>query len=251
MKLAGQKLLVTGGFGLLGSAVVQEIERRGGIPVLTSRDIKKVDKFNKMAKESSRKSRAAYLKFDNETDLHYTLKDAIKVFGPFHGLVNNAFCRLSWKSAEETSWSDWSESMRVNVFVPHVISIVLAETGELVSVVNVSSMYAVVAPNFQMYSVTENPSPISYGTTKAALLALTRYLAAYWGARGIRVNAVSPGGILNDQKEEFLQRYGSTVPIGRMVTKEEVAAVVCFLLGKESSGITGQNIIVDGGRTIW
>jgi NAD(P)-dependent dehydrogenase (short-subunit alcohol dehydrogenase family) len=251
MKLANMKVLITGGLGLLGSAIVQEIERHGGLPVATSRDPKKVNQFNTEAKASLKQARAVYLGFDNEAELYSSLAETTKSYGPFDGLVNNAFCRAPWKSVESTFWSDWTKQMQVNVFAPHTISTELAKLGRLSAVVNVSSMYGVIAPDFNMYRDEEYPNPITYGTTKAALLAITRYLAAYWGSRGIRVNAVSPGGIFNEQNEDFLKRYDSTIPMSRMVTKEEVAATIGFLLSEDSSGITGQNILVDGGRTIW
>ena len=95
------------------------------------------------------------------------------------------------------------------------------------------------------------PNPIYYGTTKASVLALTRYLAVYLAKKDIRVNAVSPGGILSDQDERFLKRYNASVPMERMVSAAEVSNVVMFLLSGMASGITGQNIVVDAGKTLW
>jgi NAD(P)-dependent dehydrogenase (short-subunit alcohol dehydrogenase family) len=80
---------------------------------------------------------------------------------------------------------------------------------------------------------------------------LTRYLAAYWGGVGVRVNAVVPAGIFSEQNPEFLTRYGATVPQSRMVTAQEVSNAIVFLLGDKSSGITGTSLVVDSGKTIW
>lgn len=251
MKLNGMNILVTGGMGKVGTAIVEEIERQGGIPLATSRSSDAVEEFNDQSIGGGKKARAVQLSFDQENKMCQTLTHITETYGPVHGLVNNAYASIPAKSVEDTTWSDWGYALQINVAAAHTLAVALAGHGSLKVVVNVASMYAVVAPNFRMYPPEENPNPVIYGPTKAALVSLTRYLAAYWGGRGIRVNAISPGGILDKQAEDFLMSYGAGVPSGRMLDRREIAATVCFLLGPDSSGINGHNLVVDGGRTIW
>ena len=93
--------------------------------------------------------------------------------------------------------------------------------------------------------------PITYSVIKAGLIGLTRYLATYWANEGVRCNALSPGGILNGQSEEFVQRLSALIPLGRMAQKDEYRAAVQFLCSDASSYMNGQNIVMDGGRSAW
>jgi NAD(P)-dependent dehydrogenase (short-subunit alcohol dehydrogenase family) len=249
--LTNKFVLITGGLGRLGLALATTVEEYGGTPVLTSRDQEKADDFNQKAENRKSNARVRLLKPDNEHEVKNFIEQLVKEYPRIDGLVNNAYPHLSYQGVEEVSWDHWIESSRIALGLPLTLSTELMsnQTG-LNSIVNMSSMYGVVAPSFNMYSEGKLPSTIYYGTMKAALIQQTRYLAAYLGNKGIRVNAVSPGGVFDNQDDEFLKRYNATVPMKRMVTREEVAATVCFLLGDESSGITGENIVIDGGRTI-
>ena len=251
--LANKVILITGGLGRLGLAIAQAVEEYGGTPILTSRDQKKVDDFNEKAEEIKSKACARLLQPDDEGEVKKFIQQLVKEYPRIDGLVNNAYPHLSYKGVEEVSWDHWMESSRITLGLPLTLSteLISNQTG-LNSIVNMSSMYGVVAPDFNMYPEGRKPSTIYYGTMKAALIQQTRYLAAYLAdkGKGVRVNAVSPGGVFDNQDEVFLERYNATVPMKRMVTREEVANTVCFLLGAGSSGITGENILIDCGRTI-
>jgi NAD(P)-dependent dehydrogenase (short-subunit alcohol dehydrogenase family) len=249
--LANKVILITGGLGRLGLALAQTVEDYGGTPILTSRDQKKVDDFNGKAEEIKSKACVRLLQPDGEGEVKKFIQQLVKEFPRIDGLVNNAYPHLSYKGVEEVSWDHWMESSRITLGLPLTLSteLISNQTG-LNSIVNMSSMYGVVAPDFNMYPEDRLPSPIYYGTMKSALIQQTRYLAVYLADKGVRVNAVSPAGVFDNQDEVFLERYNATVPMKRMVTREEVANTVCFLLGVGSSGITGENILVDGGRTI-
>ena len=90
-----------------------------------------------------------------------------------------------------------------------------------------------------------------YSASKAALWGLTKYLATYWGDKGVRVNAVTPGGAYSGQNETFVARYAQRVPLGRMAEPRDIAGAVVFLAGDASAYVTGHNLVVDGGLTAW
>ena len=93
--------------------------------------------------------------------------------------------------------------------------------------------------------------PVTYSVIKAGLVGLTRYLATYWADQGVRSNALSPGGVFNGQREEFVQRLSNLIPMGRMAERDEYRAAVQFLCSDASSYMNGQNIVMDGGRSGW
>ena len=118
------------------------------------------------------------------------------------------------------------------------------------SIINMASMYGVVAPDFSAYEGTNMTMPVAYSAIKGGLVNLTRYIAAYFGPQQIRVNTISPGGILDNQNITFVKNYEKKVPMRRMGSPDDIAPSVVFLLSDDSKYITGQNLIIDGGWTI-
>ena len=118
-------------------------------------------------------------------------------------------------------------------------------------IVNIASIYGFMAPRFELYENTGFTSPVEYSAIKGGLLSLTKYLASYLGKHDIRVNAVSPGGVYNNQSESFVAQYSKKAIIGnRMAEPDDLTGAVTFLLSDASCYITGQNIVVDGGWSI-
>ena len=117
------------------------------------------------------------------------------------------------------------------------------------SVINMLSIYGIVGPDFSIYEGTNMTMPAAYSAIKGGLLNLTRYLASYYGPSGIRVNAISPGGILDNQPESFIEKYQSKVPMRRLGKPEDIAPGVAFLLSDEAGYINGHNLVIDGGWT--
>jgi NAD(P)-dependent dehydrogenase (short-subunit alcohol dehydrogenase family) len=124
-------------------------------------------------------------------------------------------------------------------------------------ILNIASDLALISPDQRIYREPGLPEdsqpakPITYSVVKAGLVGMTRWLATWWADKGVRVNAISPGGVSNDQPEEFVKRLTSLIPLGRMASADEYRAAVLFLCSDASSYMTGANLVIDGGRTAW
>ncbi len=124
-------------------------------------------------------------------------------------------------------------------------------------ILNIASDLSVFAPDQRLYrkeglsEALQPVKPVTYSVIKAGLIGLTRYLATYWADRGVRANALSPGGVFNGQGEEFVQRLTYLIPLGRMASRDEYRAAVQFLCSDASAYLNGQNIVMDGGRSVW
>lgn len=184
--------------------------------------------------------------------------------GPISILLNNAASKGSdpasfMEAPESFRLETWREVMAVNL---DGLFLMAQEVGRSMlargagSIINVASIYGVVGPDPKIYVGSEyNGLPICtppvYSASKAGVIGLTRYLAAMWGSRGIRVNCLTPGGVESGQNHEFLRRYGERTPLGRMAKPGEMVGAVIYLASDASSYVNGHNLIVDGGWTIW
>ena len=117
------------------------------------------------------------------------------------------------------------------------------------SIINIASIYGVVANDPNLYVGTDMKQPPTYNFVKAGMINFTRYLACYYGKQGVRANCISPGGYFNNQPAPFVESYTSRVPVGRMLDNEDVKGAAVFLASDASSYITGANLMVDGGWT--
>lgn len=124
-------------------------------------------------------------------------------------------------------------------------------------ILNIASDLSVIAPDQRIYRKDGLPEdrqpvkPVTYSVIKTGLVGLTRYLATYWAGKKVRVNALSPGGVYVNQPQAFVQRLTNLIPLGRMARRDEYRAAVQFLCSDASSYMTGQNIVMDGGRSVW
>ena len=125
------------------------------------------------------------------------------------------------------------------------------------SIINIASDLSVISPDNRLYRIrnlsdNEQPvKPISYSVSKTAVVGLSKYLATYWGDLGVRVNTLSPGGVLNNQPTSFIEEITKRIPLARMANRDEYRAAIQFLATRDSSYMTGQNLVMDGGRSLW
>ena len=263
--LSGRVAVITGGLGLLGPQHAEAIVAAGGIPVL-------VDIRDTPAKPlpPSVAATACILQADitNHQEVQRVLDEIITRYGRVDILINNAANNpkmentsdVQFSRFENFSFQQWQDDLTVGLtgafFCSQIIGSEMARRGKGV-IVNVGSDFAVIAPDQRIYRVEGLPEdrqpvkPVSYSVVKMGLIGLTKYLATYWADAGVRVNAISPGGVYNGQPDDFVQRLTKLVPLGRMANPQEYQAAILFLCSDASSYVTGSNLIVDGGRSSW
>lgn len=255
--LGGRVVVVTGGTGHLGNAICHAVAENGGTPVVCSTDQRRADQF---ADEISDEHdvRAEGFAFDlskvEKTDEH--VDRIADEMGRIDALVNNAYFGDAGE-LESILPKEWRSGLEgaatAPMFTMQACLPYLRETDGCV--VNVSSMYGTVAPDPEMYEGTPfPPNPPNYGAGKAALLQLTRYAAVRLANDNVRVNAVSPGPFPDEsvqEEKEFAERLEDKVPLGRIGQPKEVGNAVAFLVSPASSYVTGHNLVVDGGWTVW
>ncbi len=267
-ELCDRVVVVTGGAGLLGYQHVNAIASAGGIPVIVDLD---GDRAIEIAKECSEVhgvvASAVVADITDVMGVQALLGEVINRHGRLDGLINNAannpkvegdanaFSRL-----EDFQLSQWVADVSVGLTGSFLCSQVLgghlARQGHGV-IVNISSEYGMLGPDQRLYrqidlDESQQPiKPISYSVVKAGIDGMTRWLATYWAECGVRVNTLTVGGVENGQPQDFVARAASRVPLGRMAQPDDYQGAVLFLLSDASSFMTGANLVVDGGKTIW
>jgi NAD(P)-dependent dehydrogenase (short-subunit alcohol dehydrogenase family) len=198
-------------------------------------------------------------------DVSRTVRAVVERFGGIHILHNNAASKSDDLAAffapfEDYSLSEWRKVMSVNLdgmfLVAQAVGGQMVRQGGGGSIIQTASIYGVVAPDQRIYRGShylgrEFNTPAVYAASKAAVIGLTRYLAAYWADKGIRVNSISPGGVESGQNDTFQRNYAKRVPMARMARGDEMAGALVYLASDASSYMTGQNIVVDGGLSVW
>lgn len=169
-------------------------------------------------------------------------------------LVNNAR-NINYLKVDDglISRENWFGEFLLDVVVPYELTMGFANLADstLKKVINIASIYGITAPNMALYEDPEKQSPINYGVVKAALIHLTKELAVRLAPKKVEVNSVSFGGVEGRADDIFQQSYARLCPSGRMLSDEEIFGPVRFLASSESNGMTGHNLVVDGGWTIW
>ena len=242
-KLKNKIIIVTGGNGLLGSAIVKQIKQEGAFCVNFEIKHKTNDDLSNIECDITNK-----YSVDNALSL------VLKKYKRIDGLVNNAYPRSNdWGNKfEDIKLDSWQQNLEWHLnsyfYLSQQVANQMAKQKKG-SIINIASIYGVIAPDFSVYNETNMTTPAAYAAIKGGLINLTRYMASYFGPKQIRVNAISPGGIFDNQNITFVQNYEKRVPMGRMAKSEDIAPAVTFLLSEESSYITGHNLVIDGGWT--
>lgn len=267
--LTGRVAVVTGGAGLLGCRHAEAISELGGVVVLLDVDGVAAQEAAAGVRASTQGAASA-LQADitDEEAVVAALAAVLEEHDRVDILINNAANNPAVVAGSGSGWARleafplevWERDLAVGLtgafLCSRVFGAELARRGKGV-ILNICSDLALIAPDQRIYRQGGIPDdeqpvkPVSYSAVKAGLLGLTRYLATYWADRGVRVNALSPGGVQADQDELFVERLANLIPLGRMANEDEYKAAVAFLVSDASSYMTGANLVVDGGRTCW
>jgi NAD(P)-dependent dehydrogenase (short-subunit alcohol dehydrogenase family) len=267
--LAGRVAVITGGAGLLGQKHAEAIAAYGGVPVLldVAIDHPKLQ-ATALAARFGKDACAFQADITVQQSVRSVCAQVIKRFGRVDILINNAANNPKMEKTDDVEFSrlenfplgQWQADLALGLTGAFLCSQAfgneMAKRGQGV-ILNIASDLAVIAPDQRIYRQANLPEnrqpvkPVTYSVVKTALIGLTRYLATYWADKGIRVNAISPGGVFNQQPEEFVQRLENLIPLGRMARVDEYQGAIVFLCSDASSYMTGSNLILDGGRSCW
>jgi NAD(P)-dependent dehydrogenase (short-subunit alcohol dehydrogenase family) len=257
--LSGRNAVVAGGAGILGSRISLALAGAGARVAVIDRDRDRVQAIARSGPAGAIKGITADL--GTPAGVGEAKRQVESEVGAVDVLVNALATKSEkfFEPFEAYALEDWDQVIRVNLTGPmlccQAFGADMARRGRG-SIVNILSIYGLVAPDQRIYEGSEYEgrpinSPPVYAASKAGLWGLTKFLAAYWAEKGVRVNAITPGGVFSGQNDVFVGRYSARVPMGRMANQDEMSGAVVFLASDASSYVTGHNLVVDGGLTVW
>ncbi len=260
--LEGKTAVVTGALGLIGKEHCRALSEAGANTAVCDIDLKKAAEF-----AQTLPGKAAGYGFDitDKPAVEKARDSILHEFSSIDILVNNAAINDMVENPASAAEMSKFENYPLDLFrrvidvnvtgmfiCSQVFGSVMARQGKG-SIINVASTYGMVGPDQNIYQMPDGTQPFykspSYPTAKGAVINFTRYLAAYWGKNGVRVNTLSPGGVENKQVDYFIENYSAKTPLSRMAAPTDYKGAVVFLASEASSYMTGANLVVDGGWT--
>jgi len=269
-RLDGKVIVITGAAGLLGKKHAEAVAAYGGIPILLDLSKQAVETI---ARELAEKHNVTALGFavdiTNESQISQNANLLINEFGKIDGLVNNAANNPKVEDDGEKNFSrlenfpleTWNQDIAVGLtgafLCAKYFGNKIAQNPAGGAIVNISSDLGLMAPDQRLYAkegLSENMQPVkpvTYSVVKVGIIGLTRYLATYWAEKGVRCNAMCPGGIENGQPDEFLRKVSRRIPMNRLAHADEYQGTLLWMLSDASSYLNGAIVPVEGGRTAW
>jgi len=264
--LSGKVAVVTGGTGIQGPRVARGLAAHGADVAVIDLDQAATDALAAaLVKDYGVHAIGVACDVGDPNAVNAMVERVAGELGGIHVLHNNAASKTDnprdfFTPFEDFAFDVWRDIMRVNIdgmfLVAQAVGKRMVAQGKGGSIIQTASTYGLVGPDFRIYEGSQYlgytiTTPAAYAASKGAVVALTRYLATYWGDKGIRVNTLVPGGIESGQNETFKKNYASRVPLGRMADVDEMIGAVVYLASDAASYVTGQMLVVDGGWTAW
>ena len=269
--LKGKSAIITGGAGFLGIQFSETIAEMNGKPIIIDIDDEVLDRAaKKLTQKNYSNFSTSVLDISNE-------KECINVYGKIweenNGIDILINCAALTKSGlensnpnffadfENTDQALWDQGLKVNLTATQISCKILgskmANKGQG-SIINIASDVGIISPNHNIYLPDEYGykgvnfnSPAFYAVSKAGVIHLTKYLATYWAKNNVRVNSISPAGVYRDHDKAFVKKLSEQIPMERMALPNEFKGAIAYLASNASSFVTGHNLVIDGGRTIW
>lgn len=250
--LSERVVLVTGGAGLIGEALCEALVNHGATVIVGDAAS---EAGQTVADDLGEDASFRELDITNKKSVQRVVNGIQADYGQLDVLVNSAYPRNEsyGRKYEQVTFADWRENLDLHLngyfLTSYYASLAMVEDDVDGSIINLGSTYGVQAPDFSIYDGTKMTSPVEYAAIKGGIINLTRYLASYLGAEGIRANVLSPGGVFTDQDPAFVEAYERRTMLDRMAKPEDFKGPVVFLAADASKYVTGHNLLVDGGWT--
>ena len=269
--LNNQNIIITGGAGYLGSEFSSMLSKVGAMPIVLDINSKSINLLKKKFKKKGQKGLFFLVDLNNENKVEATINLIIKKYRKIDCLINaagftgdqmaetnsNFFNRF-----EKSDFKLWQKSLNGNLSGAFLVTKFVAKymlIRKKGSIINIASDVGIISPDHRIYEANKKfnykgvnfNTPISYAVAKSGIISMTRYLATLWATKGIRVNCISPAGVYKKHDKKFVEQLSQRIPLGRMAKPHELNGAIIYLCSNASSFVTGHNLIVDGGRTIW
>ncbi|WP_371504473.1 SDR family oxidoreductase [Nitrosopumilus adriaticus] len=255
-------VVLTGSSGRLGTEYSNILSQAGAQLILVDKNSSKNEKLAKsLKKKYDSNPLSLTVDISNLKEVEDMTATIIKKYKKIDVLINNAFYNPSQSKSSSAPFEKfpldlWNQVLDVNLTGVFLCSQQVGKTmvqHQNGVIINIASIYGMVGADQRIYGKSELNSPVSYAATKGAIINLTRYLAAYWQGKNIRVNSLSLGGVLDTSymSKQFIKNYSQKTILGRMANKTEYSGALLFLCSDSSSYMTGANLVLDGGWTAW
>jgi NAD(P)-dependent dehydrogenase (short-subunit alcohol dehydrogenase family) len=254
--LTEKTIVVIGGAGLLGRRFVTAIAERGGTAIIADRNLAAARRVSEETDVSLRKHLdVAEVDITDRASLDAIIELTVKRHGRIDGVVSSAYPRNKnyGRRLEDVTYEDFYDNLGMHVGGYFLVAQRFGsffQSQRSGSIINIGSIYGVMAPRFDVYDGTTMTMPVEYAAIKAGIIQLTRYFAQYFKRDGVRVNTLSPGGIFDNQPATFTEAYRSYAGQKGMLVPDDIVGALAFLLSDDSRFVTGQNIVVDDGFSL-
>ena len=264
-------IIITGGAGFLGSEFSLSLSTLGAIPIVLDQNKKNLNSLKNKFKK--KKLKGVFFEVDllNDVKLNQIINQVVKKYKRIDCLINSAAYysiglenkkNSLFEKFENYNFNVWQKSLSGNLSC--YFKIIKAVSKHMLkrktgSIINIASDVGIISPDHRIYEPNKKikykgvkfNTPLSYSVSKSGIISMTRYLATYWAKSGIRVNCISPAGVYKNHDKKFVEQLSERIPLGRMAKKHEFNGAIIYLCSGASSFVTGHNLVIDGGRTIW